>query len=106
LPQRFARGERDYTRGIGTQGKLPRILRLRIGRFSLQMWLSHFGAKDGQLHCISTSLRAARYKYLPILKRKIRGKIWDKGGLHCVVPRALFTFDQPKRLRKARYESI
>jgi len=36
------------------------------------MWLSHFGAKDGQLHCISTCLRAARYKYLPILKRKIR----------------------------------
>jgi len=27
---------------------------LRIGCFSLQMWLSHFGAKDGQLHCIST----------------------------------------------------
>ena len=46
---------------------------LRIGCFSLQMWLSHLGAKDGQLHCISTCLRAARYKYLPILKRKI----WD-----------------------------
>jgi len=39
------------------------------------MWLfSHFGAEDGQLHCISTCLRAARYKYLPILKRKI----WDE----------------------------
>jgi len=48
---------------------------LRIGCFSLQMWLfSHFGAEDGQLHCISTCLRAARYKYLPILKRKI----WDE----------------------------
>ena len=47
---------------------------LRIGCFSLQMWLSHFGAKDGQLHCISTCLCAARYKYLPILIRKI----WDK----------------------------
>ena|GEM_PF-931592 len=45
---------------------------LRIGCFSLQKWLSHFGAKDGQLHCISTCLRAARYKHLPILKRKIR----------------------------------
>ena len=44
---------------------------LRIGYFSLQMSLSHFGAKDGQLHCISTCLCAARYKYLPILKRKI-----------------------------------
>jgi len=40
------------------------------------MWLSHFGAKDGQLHCISTCLRAARYKYLPILKRKI----WVENG--------------------------
>ena len=47
---------------------------LRIGYFSIQMWLSHFGAKDGQLHCISSSLCAARYKYLPILKRKT----WDK----------------------------
>jgi len=46
---------------------------LRIGCFSLQMWLSHFGAKNLQLHCISTCLRAAQYKYLPILKRKI----WD-----------------------------
>gem|GEM_PF-5189775 len=46
---------------------------LRIGCFSLQKRLSHFGAKDGQLHCSSTCLRAARYKYLPILKRKI----WD-----------------------------
>jgi len=44
---------------------------LRIGCFSFQMWLSPFGAKDGQLHCISTCLRAARYKYLPIPKRKI-----------------------------------
>jgi len=44
---------------------------LRIGCFFPQMWLSYFGAKDGQLHCISTCLRAARYKYLPILKRKI-----------------------------------
>jgi len=43
---------------------------LRIGCFSLRMWLPHFGAKDVQPHCIST-LRAARYKYLPILKRKI-----------------------------------
>jgi len=41
------------------------------------MWLPHFGAKDGQLHCISTCLRVARYKYLPILKRKI----WDEKGL-------------------------
>jgi len=48
---------------------------LRTGCFSLQMRLSHFGAKDGQLHCISTCLRAARYKYLPILKRKIRVNI-------------------------------
>jgi len=37
----------------------------------LQMSLSHFGAKDGQLHCISICLCAAQYKYLPILKRKI-----------------------------------
>jgi len=56
---------------------------LRIGCFSLQKWLSHFGTKDVQLHCISTCLRAARYKYLPILKRKIwanytRGKL--EGG--------------------------
>ena len=48
---------------------------VRIGCFSLQMRLSHFGAKDGQLHCISTCLRAARHKYLPILKRKIRDKM-------------------------------
>jgi|GEM_PF-1725402 len=46
---------------------------LRIGYFSLQMSLSHYGVKDGQLHCISTCLCAARYKYAPILKRKI----WD-----------------------------
>gem|GEM_PF-4499122 len=46
---------------------------LRIGCFSLQMWLSRFGAKPGQPHSISTCLRAARCKYLPILKRKI----WD-----------------------------
>jgi|GEM_PF-919279 len=54
---------------------------LRIGCFSLQIWLSHFGAKDGQLHCISTCLRAARYKYLPILKRKIWGKHANDGQL-------------------------
>gem|GEM_PF-5526758 len=30
--------------------------------------------KMGNCNCISTCLRAARYKYLPILKRKI----WDK----------------------------
>ena len=35
---------------------------LRIGCFSLQKWLSHFGAKDGQPHCVSTCLCAARYK--------------------------------------------
>ena len=52
---------------------------LRIGCFSLQKWLSHFGAKDGQWHCISTCLRAARYKYLPILKRKIWGNLSHDG---------------------------
>jgi len=55
---------------------------LRIGCFSLQMSLSHFGAKDGQPHCISTCLRAARYKYLPILKRKI----WVEKRLGSNVP--------------------
>ena len=62
---------------------------LRIGCFSLQKWLSHFGAKDGQLHCTSTCLRAARYKYLPILKRKIRVKIRNcSEGNHKKVNRA------------------
>jgi len=32
---------------------------LRIGYFSLQMSLSHFGAKDVQLHCISNWLCAS-----------------------------------------------
>jgi len=58
---------------------------LRIGRFSLQMWLSHFGAKAGQPHCISTCLRAARYRYLPILKRKIWGKAFQPPNLTHVV---------------------